>query len=373
MQLELTFEKSDLSKLDLIPKQEYRSELSKYLSVECFKPDTKHLINYLICVAVCLFGIYSIITIDFLPVKILISVINGIALTSLTFFLHDLFHGSIVKSNPFAYLLGLSVGLFNLFSPTFWHRVHNLHHARTGNTDDPDRSYISLEKPQNALEKFVYKTRISDESYHPFISLILMTSGFFWYFSNGMYYGLVGKKTCLKEDKKYKRIQELFKKDSDKLLVLAELFIILGFQAFLFFLIAKANFLNYFLISLLPVAISHLITMLYIHTNHFLSPLTGEVDDPLINSLSVENIPLVDKIFLNFSHHVEHHLFPAMGSSHYPKVRKLLLKMYPNRFQLIPMKEAIKLLFKTPRIYGDYIHLVSTSGKKVKCLMPSKP
>jgi fatty acid desaturase len=113
--------------------------------------------------------------------------------------------------------------------------------------------------------------------------------------------------------------------------------------------------------------------MSYIHTNHFLSPLTGELDDPLINSLSLKNPKLVDMIFSNFSHHVEHHLFPSMSTVHYPKVRKLLLKLYPERFQLLPMMDAIKLLFKTPRIYEKYVYLVTTDGKqRLSCLMPKR-
>ena len=34
--------------------------------------------------------------------------------------------------------------------------------------------------------------------------------------------------------------------------------------------------------------------------------------------------------------------------------------------------EAMKMLFKTPRIYGDYLHLVTSDGtKKVNCLLPT--
>ena len=146
---------------------------------------------------------------------------------------------------------------------------------------------------------------------------------------------------------------------------------IFSFQGFLFTVVAGGNLLNYFLISLLPVLIAHFTTMLYIHTNHFLSPLTNEIDDPLVNSLSLKNSWLVDKIFSNFSHHVEHHLFPAMGSSHYPKVRKLLLDLYPNRFQLIPMIDAVKLLCTTPRIYNNNNQLVNyDDSKKFNCLLP---
>lgn len=361
-----------LQNLKLIPKNEYRAILRTYLPRECFEPDTKHVFHYLVCMAIYLGGIFSIVNLDFLPLRFIISIIMGISLGSLTFFLHDLFHSSIIKSKPVAYLFGLSVGIFNLFAPLFWQRVHNFHHARTGNVDDPDRSYIMPERPTGFIEKIAYKFRISEEAYHPFISLIMISTGFFWYFFSTMFFGFLGKKVSIKEDMKYRRIQELFKTTKDKLHVLFELVLIFGFQAFLFIAVAKSSLLTFFLISVLPVAISHFIAMIYIHTNHFLSPLTGEVDDPLVNSLSLKNSWIVDKIFSNFSHHVEHHLFPAMGSYHYPKVRKLLLKLYPERFQLIPMISAIKLLFKTPRIYKDYIHLTTSNGtKKVNCLMPA--
>lgn len=363
---------NSLRAIKLISKIEYRNVLRKHLPDECFKPDTKHVFHYLFLMTIYLISIYGITNLHFLPLKFILSIVMGISLGALTFFLHDLFHGSIIKSRPVAYLFGLSVGIFNLFAPLFWQRVHNFHHARTGNVDDPDRSYIMPERPTGFIEKIAYKFRISEEAYHPFISLIMISTGFFWYFFSTMFFGFLGKKVSIKEDMKYRRIQELFKNKKERLFVVCELVIIAMFQLFLFLFVAKSNFLTYFLISLLPIAMAHFITMSYIHTNHFLSPLTGEVDDPLVNSLSLKNSWIVDKIFSNFSHHVEHHLFPAMGSYHYPKVRKLLLKLYPDRFQLIPMVDAIKLLFKTPRIYADYTHLVTSDGrKKVNCLMPT--
>ena len=366
------FESGPTEKLSLISKNEYRSVLSKLLPEECFIPDIKHVFHYLVFMTIYLVGMFSVINVSSLPLKIIISAVMGISLAGLTFFLHDLFHGSIIKSKLGAYFVGLSVGIFNMFAPLFWQRVHNFHHARTGNIDDPDRAYIASETPTTLLGKFGYKTRISDESFHPIISLILMSVGFLVYFSNTMFYGLVAKKFSIGGDQKYQRVRELFKSPKHRLIVAGELILIFSFQWFLFTAIANNSFLNYFLISLLPVGISHFIAMSYIHTNHFLSPLTGEIDDPLVNSLSLKNSWFVDKIFSNFSHHVEHHLFPAMGSHHYPKVRKLLLKFYPERYKLIPMIDAIKMLFQTPRIYGDYTHLVNSDGtKKVNCLMPT--
>lgn len=362
---------SSIRDIQLISKSEYRAKLREHLPLKCFEPDFGHVFHYMFFMIVYCAGIYGLACFDFaLPVKILISIIMGVSLGALTFFLHDLLHSSIIKSKPVMYLFGLSVGLFNLFAPSFWQKVHNLHHARTGNIDDPDRSYLKDEGPSNPVEKVVYKTRISNESYNPVLSLIFMSTGFFWYFLNTMFYGLVGRKASIKEDKKYQRIQELFKSNKSRLFVLSELIIIFSFQAVLFVLAADKNLFNFFLISALPIAISHFIAMSYIHTNHFVSPFTGEIDDPLVNSLSIKDSWIVDKIFSNFSHHVEHHIFPAMGSRHYPKVRKLLLKFYPERFQLLTMLDAMKLLFNTPRIYNDYTSLITTDGKKIDCLLP---
>ncbi len=357
--------------LKLISKNEYRSVLRKYISSKDFNPDKKELFYYFVPMLVFLSGIYSLVHLQllFLPVKIFISIVMGISLASLTFFMHDLMHGAIIKSKKITYFTGLSIGLLNFFAPLLWQRVHNFHHARAGNVDDPDRIYIWDEKPKNAFERFIYKLRISRDSYNAFLSLIGMSFGFFWYFST-MVYALLQRRTNFKKTSQYQRINKLFKA-KDVLIVFGELLLIFSFQGFLFTVVAKSNLLSYFLISLFPVLISHFINMLYIHTNHFLSPLTMETDDPLLNSLSLKNSWFVDKIFLNFSHHVEHHLFPAMSSSHYPKVRKLLLDLYPSRFQLIPMFDAVKLLCTTPRIYNNNTSLVNYDGSnQFNCLLP---
>lgn len=361
------------SSIKLIPKQEYCSELRKYLPEECFKPDKKALLHYLLFIVLYVIGVWSILSLPYFPLKIFPSIVVGIIISSLTFIFHDLFHGSIVRSKPVCHLIGLSIGSLNLIVPFFWQRLHSFHHATTGDIEDPDRSYISEESPKGIIDKFAYRTRISNEAFHPILSLIVMSTGFFWYLYNTMFYGLVANKLGIKIAKKYERIQDLFKKKSDQLIVFLELFFMLCFQLFLFFVISKANILTYLLVSIIPILITHFVTMSYIHTNHFLSPLTGEVDDPLINSLSLKNSKFVDMIFSNFSHHVEHHLFPSMSTVHYPKVRKLLLRLYPERFQLLPMVDAIKLLFKTPRIYKEYVYLVTTDGKhKFNCLMPRR-
>ncbi len=361
-----------MSTLNLIPKNKYRFLLSKDLPKGSFEEDTGELIRYFVLILIYLLGIIALTNIQSLLIKIPLSISMGIVLTSLTFFLHDLMHGSYLKSKRITYLVGLSIGILNFFPPFFWQRLHNFHHSRTGNIDDPDRMYLLDEKPKNLFEIFQYKMRISSEAYNPILSLIFISTGFFWYFGSTLFYGLIARSLGIKIPKKYQRIQELFKW-KDKLFVIGELVLILSFQLFLFNLVAQGNFLDYFFISLLPVLIAHFILMLHIHTNHFLSPFTGDIDDPLVNAISLKYNKVFDKLFLNFSHHVEHHLFPAMSPRHYPKVRKLLLNHYPNRFQLIPIVDSVRLLFNTPRIYADNTHLVTLDGKKVfNCLLPKE-
>ena len=360
------------SELKLIQKKDYILALRKHLKEEELKPNKKELIHYFIYMSIYCAGVYCIISTQLVLPRIFISIILGITLASLLFFLHDLMHGAILKSKCAMYLTGFSVGLLIFFSPTFWQRIHNFHHAMTGNMmNDPDRMYIWNERPENLFEVFIYKMRISNEAFHPLISLVSISTGFFWYFLFTIFYSFFPGRINPKKQNKYKSTHELFK-IKDKLIVALELLLIFLFQGFLFFIIANRDFLNYSLISLLPLAIAHAIAMLYIHTNHFLSPLTGNVVDPLINSLSIKNSKIVDKVFSNFSHHVEHHLFPSISSSHYPKIRKLLIKLYPGRFQLMSMLDAIKSLFNTPIIYVDNTRLVTLDGKrKYNCLMPS--
>ena len=64
---------------------------------------------------------------------------------------------------------------------------------------------------------------------------------------------------------------------------------------------------------LVRVTRSNGIVMGFILTNHSLSPHT-EVNDPLINSLSVTGPRWFEWLTLGFGYHVELHLFPAISA-----------------------------------------------------------
>ena len=67
-------------------------------------------------------------------------------------------------------------------------------------------------------------------------------------------------------------------------------------------------------VGILPMMMANATVMSYIATNHMLRPLVDS-DDPLDNTLSLRTHWLVDALHWRFSHHVEHHLFPAMSSA----------------------------------------------------------
>ena len=76
-------------------------------------------------------------------------------------------------------------------------------------------------------------------------------------------------------------------------------------------------------VIVIPIVVANATVMSYIATNHFMRPQT-ETNDPIENSMSVTTLPLIDKAHFNFSHHVEHHLFPRMSAASAPAVRAWL-------------------------------------------------
>ena len=99
-----------------------------------------------------------------------------------------------------------------------------------------------------------------------------------------------------------------------------------------------------------PIMIANTIIMSYISTNHLLRPLV-ETSDTLESSMSVTTYRWLDLIHFNFSHHVEHHLFPSMSSRHAPRVREKLRQYAKNRYLAPPHWTAFRMVFLTPRFH----------------------
>ena len=69
--------------------------------------------------------------------------------------------------------------------------------------------------------------------------------------------------------------------------------------------------------------------------------------------MSVTTLPLIDKAHFNFSHHVEHHLFPRMSAASAPAVRAWLQENTPDRYVSPAHHVALTALYRTPRVYLD--------------------
>jgi fatty acid desaturase len=110
----------------------------------------------------------------------------------------------------------------------------------------------------------------------------------------------------------------------------------------------------------LPLLFANTIVMAHILTNHSLSP-RGDVNDPLQNSLSVTVPRFIEWLTLGFGYHVEHHLFPAMSTRHAPRVRDALRRLWPERYQSMPLGDALRALHLTPRVYKDDQTLIDPS------------
>jgi fatty acid desaturase len=105
-------------------------------------------------------------------------------------------------------------------------------------------------------------------------------------------------------------------------------------------------------VMVIPMIITNFFVMSYIATNHFMRPQT-ERNEPIENSMSVNTLPFIDRLHFNFSHHVEHHLFPRMSAKHAPRVRQWLRTNEADRYVSPPHVRAFAYLYKTPRVYLD--------------------
>ncbi|HTN99169.1 MAG TPA: fatty acid desaturase, partial [Microthrixaceae bacterium] len=113
-------------------------------------------------------------------------------------------------------------------------------------------------------------------------------------------------------------------------------------------------------VVLIPIVVTNATVMGYIATNHFMRPMTKS-NDPIENSMSVTKSAVFDRLHFNFSHHVEHHLFPKMSAKHAPRVRTWLEENEGDRYVSPSHIKSFIYLYRTPRVYLDSTTLVNPS------------
>jgi fatty acid desaturase len=282
------------------------------------------------------------------------SIVIGICLSGLVFLGHETMHGAVVRGRTAIKLIGfISLAPFTL-SPTLWtawhNRVHHNHCAHAGIDPDMYPTMIEYETQRGA--------RIMADHFglgrRRLVSLLSLAFGFTGQ-SQQMLWG-AQKRHILTPGLHRRAILEFFL----GVALWATVAVIVGFVPFLF-------------VYVLPFVVANTIVMAFIMSNHNLNPLT-EINDPLVNSLSVTLPRPLEFLTLDFGYHVEHHLFPTVSARHGKIVRAAILAHCPERYQAMPLTSALAQLYRTARVYKDDVTLTDpNTGETWPTLLPRDP
>jgi fatty acid desaturase len=267
------------------------------------------------------------------PSALLLSLLIGASFAGMTFVAHEALHGALVRSKPLRRLVGWLGFLPFAISPRLWEAWHNrVHHGSTNRPGvDPDAYPTLQEYRQNrAVRRFTDWFSPGRGRLAGVLSLLV---GFTVQSSNVLITGRTSGMLSRAEHR-----QALLESGAAWAVWLA-----------LAVLIGPVSFLLAFGI---PLLVGNSIIMSLILTNHSLSPHT-EVNDPLVNSLTVTGPRVLEWLTLGFGYHVEHHLFPAMSARHARSLAGLLRQRWPEQYQSLSYLQAQLALHRSPRVYRD--------------------
>jgi len=335
MESQLTLDTRTGSRYERHSVQYYAREVRQHLPTEVFRPTPGRLFWLPVHLAV-IIGAAASVIVAAPPwyVSLTCAIAAGHSWGVLGFLAHDAMHHALVKNRTIEKVVAcLGFGIYGL-SPTLWVTWHNqAHHGNTGKpVADPD-GYGRLGFWQKSavvrqLEKLAPGSGYARSWAFLFIwfsvhSLLVLV----FHSERNHYYARTSRRT-----------------------VYTESAAMLAFWVGVFSLVGAYDFL---FIYVVPVLIANAVIMSYIATNHFLNSLT-DVNDPLVNSLSVTSPPWLELLHLNFGYHVEHHLFPTMSPRFGPQVRDVLVRLYGERYLTMPHTRALRLLYSRPKIHGEH-------------------
>ncbi len=334
------------------PAAAYARSLRKHLPHDVHRRATSRLLWLPIHLALVVGGVAAL-AVGAVPLGLawLVSLLIGAAFAGLTFLAHETLHGAIVKGRRWQRLIGAVAFLPFAISPRLWVAWHNrVHHGRTQVPDSDPDAFPTLTAYRNSrfIRFMVDHVGAARGARGGVLALLL---GF----------TIQSTQVLLTAE----RTRTLSRRDA-RVAVIHTVLVWAGWLC-IGLLWGWVPLIFGFAI---PLTIANTIVMAYILTNHSLSPLT-EVNDPLVNSLSVTVSPLVDWLSLGFGYHVEHHLYPWMSARHGPAVRAQLLRRWPERYQSMPLWRALRAVYSTPRVYADARTLIEPrTGRTWPTLAP---
>jgi fatty acid desaturase len=336
------------------PRSHYARVLTPLLSKQAFEPARSRLLLLPVWGAVIVLAMLGIAAwpVPWFLIPLL-SVVIGASFAGLTFIGHEALHGAMTRGRTRQQLVGFLGFLPFVVSPRLWTAWHNrAHHAHTNLADDPD-AYPSLERyrTERGTRFTVDAFSLGGRRWRGGLSLILG-------FTVQSAHQLVTARSrgMLTRDQHRAAIAETLV----GVLIWSLLAATIGLVPFLFAFV-------------LPLLIGNACVMSFIITNHSLSPRV-EVNDPLLSGLSVTTPRLVERLTLGFGYHVEHHLFPALSTRHAPEIRTLIRAHWPERYQSMPLADAVLALHRTGRVYKDAVTLYDPrTDREFPTLLPGGP
>jgi fatty acid desaturase len=261
---------------------------------------------------------------------------NGYA--SMLLLAHEAMHGALCRSRRWQNGIAWVGFAPFLISPTLWRVWHNeVHHGHTNEIDrDPDifagEAMHASTPTSRFILRFVPGAGGIFGAVFPFVWFFLHGQIVLWFLSSRM--------------PGFERLDRRRAKAEVSLLAMGWLVLAWWLGA------GRAG-----MAILAPMAVGNCVLMSYIATNHLLRPLV-KAPDPLRSSMSVHTWEVFDRLHFRFSHHVEHHLFPAMSGAELPRLRRWLQAEVPEAYVCPAHWRAILWLYRTPRTYHDETTLI---------------
>jgi fatty acid desaturase len=269
----------------------------------------------------------------------------GCLYASLFFFGHEVGHGAVVRSRRVQHAVLYVTCLVYGLSPHLWMVWHN--HAHHGHTNLPEHDPDTF----GTLDEFMQRrfsqvlARFAPGSGH-WLSIFYLPT-FFTLQSHGVLW--------------VNSFRPPFRRFNRRRAILDSAVM----AAFWIGVCVWAGPRGTLFAVVIPMVTVNVVMMSYVVTNHMLRSL-ADGPDSLGTTMSVSTSKLCDLLFFNFSHHVEHHMFPSMSPRYYPLVRQSLLRRAPDRYLAPSHWRAVVLVFRTPRLYADAHTLVQPGdGRRV--------
>lgn len=286
------------------------------------------------------------------PLVPVASLVIGIAMAFVAFLGHEVLHGAVVRGRLAIKLVGWICMLPFTLSPTLWtnwhNRVHHVHCAQVGR--DPDMYPTETEYREQVFARLMADYfGLGGRRWRSVFALLLGFTGqsqqMLWH-ARGL--GIL-------TPRQWRR-------------ALLEFGLGVAVWTAIAFAVGGAAFIFVYAI---PLVVANVIAMSFILTNHCLSSLTPDENDPLVNSLSVTLPRALEWLSLDFGYHVEHHVLPAISARHHRRVRAILLERFPERYQTMPLLRALRHLYRSGRVYRDASTLLDPrTGETTPALAP---